>query len=134
MDYHYHARLTRRGRELLAKDVVEGGRVSARRRPSGLGGIAQAEQRRCVTAGAGWEFFYVAVDDHSLAHQANHDVLMGPPNRAMLEDQLEQSLTNSVRGGWKIALMTIDVDHFKRVNDTFRHLVGDEGLPAFRLV
>jgi diguanylate cyclase (GGDEF)-like protein len=60
-----------------------------------------------------------------LAHRAHHDVLTGLPNRALLEDRLEKALEYCLRDGRKAALMTIDIDHFKRINDDYGHLAGD---------
>ena len=62
------------------------------------------------------------------SHRAHHDVLTGLPNRQLLEDRLEQCLNVSEREQLKAALYTIDVDHFKLINDTYGHLVGDECL------
>ena len=63
-----------------------------------------------------------------LAHQANHDVLTGLPNRTLLADRMEQCFARCEREGRKAAMLTIDVDHFKRVNDTYGHAVGDQCL------
>jgi len=68
--------------------------------------------------------------NQNLARQAQHDELTGLPNRLLLLDRIEQMLAQSVRSGKKAALLTIDIDHFKRVNDTYGHLVGDTCLKA----
>jgi diguanylate cyclase (GGDEF)-like protein/PAS domain S-box-containing protein len=57
--------------------------------------------------------------------QANFDSLTGLPNRRMFHDRLEQELKKSARSGLPLALMFIDLDHFKEVNDTLGHDQGD---------
>jgi len=61
-------------------------------------------------------------------HQANHDVLTGLPNRALLADRIQQCMKRCEREGRKATLLTIDVDHFKSINDTYGHPTGDECL------
>jgi diguanylate cyclase (GGDEF)-like protein/PAS domain S-box-containing protein len=63
-----------------------------------------------------------------LTFQARHDSLTGLPNRAMFADRLEQALANSSRSGKPGAVITVDVDRFKHVNDTYGHQAGDEML------
>ncbi len=62
----------------------------------------------------------------ALAHQALHDALTGLPNRALLVDRLDQALAGSARTGRPVAVLFIDVDHFKLFNDSRGHAVGDE--------
>jgi diguanylate cyclase (GGDEF)-like protein/PAS domain S-box-containing protein len=68
--------------------------------------------------------------NHELARQAHHDVLTGLPNRKLLADRMELALQRSVRDGKKTAVFAIDIDHFKKVNDTHGHAVGDACLKA----
>ena len=60
-----------------------------------------------------------------LSHQATHDALTGLPNRTLLQDRLNQAIVKSQREGHSIAVMFMDLDNFKQVNDTLGHAVGD---------
>lgn len=65
-----------------------------------------------------------------LRHRALHDALTGLANRELLLDRLDQALARSRRDSWGIAVVFLDVDHFKLVNDSLGHGVGDELLVA----
>jgi len=69
-------------------------------------------------------------------HFAYHDKLTGLPNRSLLKDRLRQVMARSARQRKQLALLYIDLDKFKEVNDSFGHLAGDELLKqvAERLV
>ena len=60
-----------------------------------------------------------------LAYRAFHDSLTGLPNRALFLDRLAQAMARGRREGGKFAVMFIDLDNLKRVNDTFGHSGGD---------
>ncbi|HEU5271013.1 MAG TPA: EAL domain-containing protein [Jatrophihabitans sp.] len=64
-------------------------------------------------------------------HQAGHDPLTGLPNRVLLQESLAIELAKSKRDGRPFGLLLIDLDHFKEVNDTLGHHVGDQLLVHF---
>jgi diguanylate cyclase (GGDEF)-like protein len=64
-------------------------------------------------------------------HQAGHDPLTGLPNRVLLQEYLAAELARSKRDGRPFGLLLIDLDHFKEVNDTLGHHVGDQLLVHF---
>ncbi len=68
--------------------------------------------------------------DERVVHMAHHDALTGLPNRALLADRVGQTIARAHRSGGKIALMFLDLDRFKNVNDSLGHAVGDELLTA----
>ena len=65
-----------------------------------------------------------------LSYMVEHDPLTGLPNRALLTDRLAQAITLASRHGNKVALMFIDLDKFKRINDSMGHSVGDQLLQS----
>jgi diguanylate cyclase (GGDEF)-like protein/PAS domain S-box-containing protein len=62
---------------------------------------------------------------NKLAHQAVHDPLTGLANRVLLSDRLTQALLRMERQPGRIALLFVDLDHFKEINDTYGHDAGD---------
>jgi diguanylate cyclase (GGDEF)-like protein len=65
-----------------------------------------------------------------LLHEARHDALTGLPNRAVAEDRMEQALARAARRQQLFAVLCIDLDGFKVVNDNLGHHAGDELLQA----
>jgi diguanylate cyclase (GGDEF)-like protein len=65
-----------------------------------------------------------------ISHMAEHDFLTGLPNRSLLTDRLAQSIALAKRRGKRVALMYLDLDHFKHINDSLGHAVGDQLLQS----
>lgn len=65
---------------------------------------------------------------HQLAHKAQHDSLTGLPNRSLALDRLQQSITRAERHRHSLAVMFIDLNGFKPLNDTYGHDLGDKVL------
>jgi diguanylate cyclase len=61
-----------------------------------------------------------------LRHLATHDALTGLPNRVLLDDRLTQAIVHSERNGQLFALLMVDLDRFKLINDSLGHRAGDE--------
>lgn len=64
-------------------------------------------------------------NEERMRHLAQHDPLTGLPNRALLSDRLQQALACAKRDKLRVALVFIDLDRFKPINDTLGHVVGD---------
>jgi diguanylate cyclase (GGDEF)-like protein len=68
--------------------------------------------------------------NRELAYRAFHDALTGLPNRLMLRDRLGQAIARAQRNGTALAVLFIDLDRFKVINDTLGHRIGDVVLHA----
>jgi len=66
----------------------------------------------------------------NLGYLAYHDPLTGLPNRLMLVDRLEHALRSHIRNKMQLAVLFIDLDGFKAINDTLGHAIGDQLLQA----
>ena len=65
-----------------------------------------------------------------MSHLAEHDVLTALPYRALLNDRLEHGMALAGRNGRQMAILFIDLDHFKHINDSLGHSIGDRILKA----
>ena len=74
--------------------------------------------------------FHDVSEAHAMAikmtHLANHDALTNLPNRLLLRDRTEQALQQAHRNGEYVAMLVLDVDHFKNINDAVGHSIGDQ--------
>jgi len=66
--------------------------------------------------------------DRSLLHRLNHDVLTELPNRRFFESRLSEAIFDAAREDTSVALIFLDIDHFKLINDGIGHAAGDEVL------
>jgi diguanylate cyclase (GGDEF)-like protein len=72
----------------------------------------------------------VTEEGETARHASLHDPLTGLPNRALFNDRLEHGLAQAARHGWTLAVMFVDLDDFKGINDRYGHETGDGVLRA----
>jgi len=100
--------------------------------------LAVEVQRRTLRSGENWILVAVARDiterkeaEQRLLKLAHFDTLTGLPNRSQFYDSLTHSLNQAREHKWSLAVLFLDMDRFKNVNDTLGHTIGDELLRQF---
>jgi diguanylate cyclase (GGDEF)-like protein len=118
------------------REAVADRREEAARAAAALGATAGAQLReaneRLVVASVHAETMTEAAEQATAqtSYMAEHDFLTGLPNRSLLTDRLAQSIALARRHGKRVALMYLDLDHFKHVNDSLGHAIGDQLLQS----
>jgi diguanylate cyclase len=88
--------------------------------------LLEANQKLVLAALQAESLAETAVSDlDQLTHSSQRDVLTGTPNRALMRDRLETAISMAHRHEKCIAVLFLDIDHFKEINDTLGHAVGD---------
>lgn len=93
------------------------------RTPEGYLVVARVDVTKLVRKGK-----LLEADNHELAHQSATDDLTGLANRRRFDEALATEWQRAARSGAPLSLMMVDIDHFKKFNDHYGHLAGDECL------
>lgn len=86
------------------------------------------EQLECDNVRLEIELTASLLREAASAHDACHDALTGLPNRTLMRDRFQQATARSDRLGSQVAVLFLDLDQFKHVNDRFGHAIGDRVL------
>lgn len=88
--------------------------------------VAIPDKNECIFEGSVIDITERKSYERKIRFQATHDALTGLPNRYLLYDRMQQAIAAAHRNGTKVALMFIDLDRFKLINDSLGHQIGDE--------
>ncbi len=121
----------------LSKEKCDGAGESLHRRKDGS--LVDVEESISLICYGAKEIFCFVVRDITerkrseamLQYQAFHDLLTGLPNRVLFNEQLSTALANAKRHQQLMAVMFLDLDRFKNINDTLGHATGDQLLQGF---
>ena len=122
------------GQRMLAREIHEKSREKRYRHKNGYYIWVNLTSSLVWDAAGKPKYYSTVVEDISrrkqiegeLLHLANHDPLTGLPNRSLLLDRLSQAIVYANRSGGQVAVMLIDLDRFKNINDSLGHEVGDK--------
>lgn len=122
------------GLRMMAREVHEKSREKRYRHKNGYYIWVNLTSSLVWDADGKPKYYSTVVEDISrrkqiegeLLHLANHDPLTGLPNRSLLLDRLSQAIAYANRSGGQVAVMLIDLDRFKNINDSLGHEVGDK--------
>ena len=93
--------------------------------------VRDANERLVIAALESETKAEIAVNDYDeLSRSSQRDALTDTPNRTLMQDRLNKAIANAHRRGARIALLFLDIDEFKTINDSKGHSVGDEVVQA----
>ena len=121
-EYHTNVRLIKKSKTVIFADLSLSLLKDEKGKSIGIIGYAQDITERKKTEDKLLE------QKNILNHQAHHDALTKLPNRILFNDRLEQGIKKAKRNKTNLALLFIDLDHFKQINDTLGHEIGDRVL------
>jgi diguanylate cyclase len=121
-----------RDEALTGRELAMNARAAASEQSDGL--LREANERLVIaTVNAQTMTELAEQASAQMAFMAEDDFLTGLPNRALLTDRLAQSIVLARRHGTRVGLMYVDLDHFKNINDSLGHGVGDKLLQSVSL-
>ncbi len=89
-----------------------------------------AEGRAQRVVGVAMNITERKIAEQRIAHMAHHDALTGLPNRVLLRDRIQQAIAQAHRNGTQLAVLFLDLDRFKTINDSLGHQLGDRLLQS----
>ena len=98
---------------------------------SNRGQVHRAQDGRALRViGVGMDMTDRKLAEQRIAHMAHHDALTGLPNRVLLRDRIQQAIAQAHRNGAQLAVLFLDLDRFKTINDSLGHQLGDRLLQS----